>query len=220
VPKKKGGGEQKQGPPIQFRPGVELEQLLSGFAARHNLPRNDAAKILVALAISELDCRFYPLIHQMSQAMGEGPNAIARSCDYIRISLEAGRRATGHPLQLDPERSWFIVETVRDFVAGKGLPVEGVRLAFLPEGEDLAASQHGQESVHEGVGQQETQPAGLAGSGTAKKARRILYKHVVDEARSKLAQRQVPDEAIEDQPETPERAPSEGARKTPPDPAR
>jgi hypothetical protein len=191
--------EQQQGPPIQFRPGVQLQQLVAAFAGQHGLATNDASKMLVALAAAELDSRFYSLVNQMAQAMG-GLNAFVRSCDYIRISLEAGRRATGHPLELDPERASFIVRTVCDYVASKGLPVEGVRLAFLPVGEDLAASQHGQEPVHEDVGQQETQPA-----------RRILHKQVADQARRTLA--------VADQPETPEGTQS-AQGKTRPDPAR
>jgi hypothetical protein len=206
VAKKKGSREQKQGPPVQFRPGVELAQMLAAFAGQHNLSLNDGCKVLVALAAAEMDSRFYPLVKLMSQAMG-GLNAYTRSCEHIHIALEAGRRVTGLPLQLDPGRSWLILQTVRDYIAGKGLPTEGVCLWFLPEEGVGAASQEAQQAVPNPFEQPKSQPAQPSGF---KKPRRV----------ARATTRQRPTENAEGQEEA-----SEGAQGVPggqvsqPDPA-
>ncbi len=202
--KKKARGGQKQGPPLQFRPGVELEQMLSAFAGEHDLPLNDACKFLVALAVAELDCRFFRLIKEMSQAMG-GANAFPRSCDHIRISLEAARRATGMPLHLDPERAWFIRQTARDYIAARGLPVEGVGLWFLPEASERAVGeaqrdphQRAHPSTTEDVEPQERSEGNP--SRGKKQGIRFLYKNIVDEIARSFREEAGEDQGEEEHP--------------------
>lgn len=137
--RKKHSTGQKQGPPIQFRPGVELEQLVITFAAGCSLPANEACKVLVALAVSEMDCRHYPLIAQLAEVIG-GANAFPRACNHVHVSLQGARRMAQRPLQADPGRTLFIVQTVRDYIANKGLALEERDLWYwredLPQDED------------------------------------------------------------------------------------
>src|SRR5947209_13110579 len=99
MPHNRAKSRQKQNPPLQFRPGTELEELVATFADEHHLSPNEASKALVALAVTEMDRRFYPLIRRMAAAMGE-PNAFVRACAHVRIALEGARLATARPMQL------------------------------------------------------------------------------------------------------------------------
>src|SRR5258708_6967512 len=94
VTRKKTARSEKQGPPIQFRPGVEMEQLIAAFATQHTLPLNEACKALAVLAVTEMDHRFYRLMRQLSDAM-DGVNAFSRACAHVHTSLRGARRATG-----------------------------------------------------------------------------------------------------------------------------
>jgi hypothetical protein len=98
--------------PIQFRPGSELGHRVRGFSQAHGLQLPEACRLLLSLAIAELDCRFAGLILPLAEVMG-GENAYVRACEHVHTALQAARRATGMPLQLDPERARFIEETVK-----------------------------------------------------------------------------------------------------------
>jgi hypothetical protein len=127
--------------PMQFRLGTELNHLVGSFAAAHGLESNEAAKCLVALCAIGLDCRFYGLVHQMEDAMG-GTNPFAQSCVHLDTALKGAERLRGEPLQHDPGRALFILQTVRDFRASKGLDTDVQGLWFLPqETETKAADQ-------------------------------------------------------------------------------
>jgi hypothetical protein len=178
------------------------------FAAEHGLHLNEGCKALVALAVNELDRRYYPVVRQLADSMG-GRNAITRACSHISTALQGARRATGLPLQLDPERSRFIVQTVRDFIAGKGLPVEGVCLWFLPEEAVAAAPQEAQEPFRQPVEQQKPQPAQRSG---IERPRRVVRTP---------SPRQQPAEIAEDQEEASEGAQGvQAGQDSQPDPAR
>ena len=95
--RKKSGGGYKQGPPLQFRPGVELEPLIASFAGEHRLRPNEACKALVGLAVTELDRRFYALIRELAEAMG-GARVLqsVRSRPYL-LAGGASQDGQAHP---------------------------------------------------------------------------------------------------------------------------
>jgi hypothetical protein len=107
---------------VQFRPGAELEEQIKTFAAKHDLQVNEACKVLVALAVSSMDVRYYDLINQMAEVMG-GVNPFVRACVRVQAALEGAALATGKPLQLEPERSEFIFQVAKDFLSAKGIQV-------------------------------------------------------------------------------------------------
>jgi hypothetical protein len=124
----------KREPPIQIRPGPDLGRLLGEFAARYKVALNQACKCLVALAVTELDSRFYPLLHQLAEAMG-GADAFTRACTHVRAALEGGVRARGEPLLYDPDRATFVVQTVRDFLTARGMELHDHGLSFVRQEE-------------------------------------------------------------------------------------
>jgi hypothetical protein len=163
----------KRKPPIQFRAESDLGQPVRDFAAEHGLPLNEACKVLVALAVNELDRRHYRLVRQLADAMA-GRNAVPRACYHIYTALQGARRVTDSPLQLDPERAYFIIWTVHDYLVGKGLPVEGLDISFLPVAGEA----------------QESQPAESTGTSMPTKFRRKIHANVVEEIARVARERQ------------------------------
>jgi hypothetical protein len=104
---------------VQFRPGAELEEQIKAFAAKHDLQVNEACKVLVALAVSSMDVRYYDLINQMAEAMG-GVNPFVRACVRVQAALEGAALATGKPLQLESDGSRFILQVVKDNLGREG----------------------------------------------------------------------------------------------------
>lgn len=151
---KKTRATQRQPPPWQFRPGPELEQLVTRFAAAHQLQPNEAVKMLVSLAITELDVRYYPLLHQMAEAMG-GASTFVRACSYVHTALDGARQATGRAMQSDPERCRFIIETIQIFLAKHGITLrtQGASIPSSQEEEDeQQASAPQRQPVYQRVG--------------------------------------------------------------------
>ena len=122
----------KQVPPWQFRPSPDLRELVGQFAVSNQLGPNEACKVLVALAMSELDYRHFGLIRQLAEALG-GPDAFVRACTHIRSALEGARRATRNPIQVDPKHAVFIIETVQESLAAKGIQIQMRCLLFRPD---------------------------------------------------------------------------------------
>ena len=118
--------------PIQFRPGAELGQLVASLAAKYGLQTPEACRMLIALAVTEMDSRFFGLMQQMAVAMG-GENAFLHACVHVHTALQGARRATSSPLQREAERASFILTTVQDFLANKGQSVKTEGLWFLPD---------------------------------------------------------------------------------------
>jgi hypothetical protein len=137
----------KREAPIQIRPGPDLGRLLAEFTSRYNLHLNEACKCLVALALTELDSRFYPLLHQLAEAMG-GANAFVRACTHVRAALEGGARARGEPLLHDPGRAKFVVQTVRDFLTARGMVLHDHGLSFVPQEERLPQDEESEEDYY------------------------------------------------------------------------
>jgi hypothetical protein len=165
-------GTYKQEPPHQFRPGIDLDPLIAAFASEHGLVVNEACKVLVALAVTEMDRRFYGLMLQLAEAMG-GVNPFPRACAHIHTSLQAARRATDRLLQSDPERALFILSTVRDFLATMGRTIQGESYCFLPPGsqrEELADVPPDQ--GHESRPKERKQPQRAKAKGAASTSRR------------------------------------------------
>jgi hypothetical protein len=132
MPRVKKDQSPKREPPVQLRPGPDLGRLLHEFATRHDLQPNEACKCLVVLALTEMDCRFYGLVNQLALAMG-GSNAFVHACTHVQAALAGAGRLRGQPIRFDPERAVFILQTVRDFLADRGLQVEEHGLWFLPQ---------------------------------------------------------------------------------------
>jgi hypothetical protein len=117
--------------PIQFRPSSELGQFITGFAEKHRLDVSESCKCLLALAATSMDCRFYDLVRQMADAMG-GTSPFVRSCVHVHTALAGAERLRRAPFQDDSERALFILQTVRDYLATKGLQAREEGLWFLP----------------------------------------------------------------------------------------
>jgi hypothetical protein len=122
----------KREPPVQLRTGPDLGRLLYEFSSRHNLQLNDACKRLVALALTELDCRFYDLVNQLAHAMG-GSNAFVHACTHLQAALAGAGRLRGQPIRFDPERAVFVLQTIREFLSDRGLQVDESGLWFVAE---------------------------------------------------------------------------------------
>ena len=115
---KKGKGRQKQGPPVTFRPGPELEQLVTGFATARGLRPNEVFKNLAALAVAGLDVRYFDLMSHMAGRM-TGSNTFVRAALHIRTALLGAVRSEGR-VRPDPERSLFVTRTVQEYVSNSG----------------------------------------------------------------------------------------------------
>jgi hypothetical protein len=86
-----------------------------------------------------MDCRFAVLVLPLAEALG-GENAYVRACEQVRTALQAARRATGRPMQTDPERAQFVEETVKVALTERGAgdrfrPLEFVRVGAGSEGQ-------------------------------------------------------------------------------------
>jgi hypothetical protein len=132
--RRKAEQESRRESPIQFRPGSELGHLINSFASGHGLSLAEGCRALIALAVTEMDCRYFELIHQMAEAIG-GENCFARACLHVHTALAGARRTSNSPLQLDPERSLFIERTAYDFLAARGLQEQARGLEFVPKRE-------------------------------------------------------------------------------------
>ncbi len=105
-------------PPVQFRPGVELMQLVQAIAALHALDINEAYKRLAALAVSGMDVRYYALIDEMAAAMS-GSSSFTRCCSHIHTSLQtAGRLQDEIPMD-ENTRTAFILSTIEEIRTSK-----------------------------------------------------------------------------------------------------
>jgi hypothetical protein len=104
------------------------------FAADHGLQVNEACKVLVALAVTALDARYYGLMRQLADVMG-GANAFVRACVHVHAALAGARRATGRPLLREAERLPHIVATIEAALAENGLAVQTRGLWFLSDQE-------------------------------------------------------------------------------------
>jgi hypothetical protein len=130
--------KQKREAPIQFRPGSELGHLVQTFGSCHNLTMPEACRLLISLAVAEMDGRFAGLVLPLAQAMG-GENSYVKACEHVRTALQAARRAKGTSMQTDPERAQFIEETVKVALMERGAgdrfrPLEFIRVGPGAEG--------------------------------------------------------------------------------------
>jgi hypothetical protein len=109
-------GKAKQEPPVAFRPGPELERLVSGFASNRGIGINDAYKQLAALAVAGLDGGYYDLLSQLAARL-TGQNAFVRAVVHVHTALAAAVRVD--PLYAsEPERMRFVIRTVLDQIPG------------------------------------------------------------------------------------------------------
>ncbi|MBI3407203.1 MAG: hypothetical protein HY040_02455 [Planctomycetes bacterium] len=124
----------KQGPPWQFRPGPDLEDSVKMFAAENGLQPGLATKILVALAVTGMDRRYYRLVNKMAAALA-GRNSFVRACVHIQTALTTAERVLDQRTQFEPQRSRFIYQTVKDFLSFRGIQLDKRGLNLWPQDE-------------------------------------------------------------------------------------
>jgi hypothetical protein len=165
---------QQRESPIQFRPGSELGHLVRNFAEGHQLTPPEACRLLISLAVAEMDCRFAGLVLPLTEVMG-GENAYVRGCEHVHTALQAARRATKRPMQLDPERAQFIEETVQGALKERGAGERFQPLEFL-HGVVDARSQGSGEGQPMAPEVPEPPPAAEAGTASSPRMRRTIRK--------------------------------------------
>jgi hypothetical protein len=106
----------KQGPPVAFRPGPELEHLVAEFASNRGLGVNDAYKHLAALAVVGLDGGYYDLLARQAARL-TGPNAFVRAVVHIHTALAAAARIDPQYAR-EPARMRLVIRTVLDQLPG------------------------------------------------------------------------------------------------------
>jgi hypothetical protein len=127
---KKSKDPPKQGPPVAFRAGPDLSQLVAGYAEERRVSIHEAFKNLAALAAVGLDVRYYDLVAELAGRMS-GLNPFVRATLQINDALLAAVRVDPS-YAFDPTRTVFVIDTVRVRVAAAGgnLRVEVVRSLF------------------------------------------------------------------------------------------
>lgn len=120
----------KQGPPIAFRAGPDLSQLVAGFAEERRVSIHEMFKNLAALAAVGLDLRYYELMAELAGRMS-GLNPFVRAVLQIRDALLAAARVEPR-YEYDPARTVFVIDTVRGKIAlaGGSLNTEVVRSLY------------------------------------------------------------------------------------------
>jgi hypothetical protein len=124
---KKSNDPPKQGPPVAFRAGPDLSQLVARYAGERQVSVHEAFKNLAALATVGLDVRYYDLVAELAGRMN-GLNPFVRAVLQLNDALLAAVRVDpGYAF--DPPRTAFVIDTVRVRVAAAGgsLRVEVVR---------------------------------------------------------------------------------------------
>jgi hypothetical protein len=139
VARKKSSTKPKQGPPLQFRAGTELQALVDGFAALRKMTRNESCKVLVTIAVTGLDLRYFTLIEQLARVMG-GLSPIVRACLYIKGRLDGAVLASRDFLK-EPNRSLFILKVVKEYLEAHGRELPVLDLWFLNEQSNQSAEQ-------------------------------------------------------------------------------
>jgi hypothetical protein len=119
VAAKKEAPKSKQGPPIAFRPGPELEQLVSRFASDRSLSVHEAFRDLAAVAVVGLDVRYFDLIAQMADGAG-ARNTFVRAVLRIYAELLGAERITGQFVWAEGDRARFVAQTVKNSVEARG----------------------------------------------------------------------------------------------------
>jgi hypothetical protein len=108
----------------------DLGRLVRGFAERHELGVNEAAKSLIALAVVTLDCRYYGLVSQLADTLG-GSNPFVQACLRVNASLEGAAVATSRPFIPEQERPDLVLRVVESVLAGQGRTANTEGLWFL-----------------------------------------------------------------------------------------
>lgn len=125
-PRKKPKRKTKQGPPIAFRPGAELAQLVATFAEARSLGEHEAYKNLAALAVVGLDVRHYELVAALA-ATQPGVNPFVRAVMRLSTAMTAVLNVD-HRCAWDPIRTRFMAATVnQELRASGGLSEELLR---------------------------------------------------------------------------------------------
>lgn len=131
-PRKREKGAKRESP-VQFRLESDLGRLVHGFAQRHGLSANDAAKSLIALAVVTLDCRYYGLVRQMADVIG-GSKPFVSACLRVNAALEGAAVATSRPSIPEDARPGFILRVAQGVLAEQGKSVDTSGLDFLMGG--------------------------------------------------------------------------------------
>ena len=116
--------------PIQFRPGTELGQRVAEFSSQHRLTAPDACRCLIALAVNEMDARYYALIRQLADVL-EGGTEFVRACGHVKAMVDGAALAAGRTYASEPERSKFILKIVQEVLVQKGKTADTSGLWFV-----------------------------------------------------------------------------------------
>jgi hypothetical protein len=100
----------KQGPPITFRPGPELERLVSGFASAHGFGTREAFKRLAALAAVGMDVRYHDLVSLLAGRLS-GRNSFVQAALQVHTALISAA-SVDRLYACDPHRAAFVIEAV------------------------------------------------------------------------------------------------------------
>lgn len=120
----------KRESPVQFRLESDLGRLVRGFAERHKLGMNEAAKALIALSVVALDCRYYGLLRQMADSIG-GSNPFVSACLRVNASLEGAAMVMQQSCVPEAERPGYILRVADAVLAGQGKRVDTSELGFM-----------------------------------------------------------------------------------------
>lgn len=114
---------QKQGPPVAFRPGPDLEQMVRLYADEHKFGLPTAYKNLAALAVVGLDRRHTLLLMQLAASL-VGDNTFSRACVYIHAALvAAGQLRGGIVPHEEPLRSRLVFGVVQQLLLERGVEI-------------------------------------------------------------------------------------------------
>lgn len=141
---KKASSTPRRESPIQFRPGTELGQLVTDFSRSQGLKEGEACRRLIALAVTGMDGRYYPLIRQFAEGAGPARDFV-RACAQVKSMVDGAALAGADEVGAEPGRSRFIFRIVKEALTSKGIELEAGGLWFAtqaPAATPVAARSH------------------------------------------------------------------------------
>jgi hypothetical protein len=93
------------------------------FSSANGLTAPEACRCLIALAVNEMDVRYYLLVRQLAEVL-DGGSEFGRACAHVKAMVDGAALAAGRAYINEPERSNFILKIVQEALAQKGKPIE------------------------------------------------------------------------------------------------
>jgi hypothetical protein len=110
----------------------------------------EACRRLIALAVSDLDARYYPLVRQLADGLGWGAD-FARACVHLKAMLDGAILAAPTTASSELERSRFVLKVIKETLGQRGLPLN-------TQGTPFAAPQPNTRRTHAGLGRPRIRP--------------------------------------------------------------